>query len=242
MKKARIDYSEDMEFVLKQLMECTGIDYKEELETIFKQLAVEPSNLVKQELGFVPPCFGKADIKLIIIGQDPTIQNVERRKNIKCTLNLDKAGSLTRYVEQICEGLGITIENVLATNIFKYFYTKPPAQTFNILTKHLSPNLDLLKRELSSFQSVPIITLGEPVLKLLTNDRAKVRYYWGYDSKTKASNGVFTSVKAAENKLGQIIYPFCHQPSLRKHFYKDTLDLYTHYVKDSSSNRVHSSH
>ena len=244
MEKAKIDYSAEREIVLKQIKERSGIDYEQELENIFNQLQRlgESPNPVKRELRFVPPYFGKDDIKLIIIGQDPTIRNEERRKNITCTLNLDKSGALTSYVKQICEGLGITIDNVFATNIFKYFYTTPPAQTFNILTKHLSPNLDLLKRELSSFQSVPIITLGEPVLKLLTNDRAKVRYYWGYDSKTKASNGVFTSVKAAENKLGQIIYPFCHQPSFRKHFYKNTLDLYTHYVKDSSSNGVHSSH
>jgi len=233
MKKARIDYSEDMEFVLKQLMECTGIDYKEELETIFKQLAVEPSNLVKQELGFVPPYFGKADIKLIIIGQDPTIQNVERRKNIKCTLNLDKAGSLTRYVEQICEGLGITIENVFATNIFKYFYTKPPAQTFDVLKKHLPYNLELLNKELELFPEAPVITLGEPVLKLLTNDKAKVRVYWGYDSKTKSCNDNFNFVGTDDNnEIGRVFYPFCHQPSQRKQFYKENLKKYIKYVKD----------
>lgn len=217
-------------------METTGIDYKSELEIIFKQLPVEYSNPVKQELGFVPPYMGEADIKLIIIGQDPTIRNEERRKNINCTLNLDKEGALRRYVEQICEGLDITIDNVFATNIFKYFYTTPPANTFDVLTKHLSPNLCLLRKELSVFPDIPIITLGEPVLKLLTGNRhAKVRYYWGYDSKTRTCNGEFKCVGSEENKLNRTFYPYCHQPSIRKQFYKDkdTFRKYTDYVKDS---------
>ena len=239
MEMTKIDYSADREIVLQQIKERSGIDYDRELEIIFEQLQplAESSNPVeaKKELDFVPPYFGKDDIKLIIIGQDPTIRNEERRKNITCTLNLDKSGALRGYVEQICEGLGITIENVYATNVYKYFYSEPPAKTFDVLKKHLEPNLRLLSKELSAFPNIPIITLGEPVLKLLSNDdKVKVREYWGYNPHTGSSNGKFKFVSDNENKLGRIMFPFCHQPSIRKQFYKDTFEKYIDYVKKES--------
>lgn len=216
-------------------MKTQEIDFKQELKLIFEQLIDDPSNLIKQELGFVPPYFGKDEIKLIIIGQDPTIRNEEQRKNITCTLNLDKAGSLTRYVGQICEGLGITIENVYATNVFKYFYSVPPAKTFDVLKKHLEPNLRLLNKELSAFPNISVITLGEPVLKLLSYDeKVKVREYWGYNPHTGTSNEEFKFVSANENKLGRTLFPFCHQPSIRKQFYKDAFEKYINYVKRES--------
>ena len=234
MVKTKIDYSAEREIVLKQIMERSGIDYKLELENIFEQLQPlkESPNPVKRELRFVPPYFGKDDIKLIIIGQDPTIRNEERRKNITCTLNLDKSGALTSYVKQICEGLGITIENVFATNIFKYFYTTPPAQTFDLLKNHLPHNIVLLKKELELFPEAPVITLGEPVLKLLTNDKAKVRNYWGYNPKTKSCNDDFDSVGTDKNnEIGRVFYPFCHQPSLRKQFYQENIKGHLNAVK-----------
>jgi uracil-DNA glycosylase len=239
MGKAKIDYSAEREIVLKQIMERSGIDFERELENIFKQLKPldESSNpiKVKNEPKFVPPYFGKDDIKLIIIGQDPTIRNEERRKNITCTLNLDKAGALTKYVKQICEGLGITIENVYATNVFKYFYSEPPAKTFDVLKNHLEPNLCLLNKELSVFPNIPVITLGEPVLRLLSNnDKDKVREYWGYDPRTGISNEEYKFVSANENKLGRTLFPFCHQPSIRKQFYKNTLVDYINHVKRES--------
>lgn len=211
-----------------------GIDFEKEQASIMEQLSAELSNPVKG--GFVPPFMGKADIKLVVIGQDPTIKNEQQREKIKCTLNLDKAGALRRYIEEICNGLGIGIENVYATNLFKYFYSVPPAKTFDVLKKHLQPNLRLLKKELSVFPSMPIITLGEPLLKLLVNDKAKVRDYWGYDSNTHASNGIFKFVSDDENRLDRVLFPFCHQPSLRKAFYKDTLVDYIQFVRKTSKN------
>lgn len=216
-------------------MKTQKIDFEQELKLIFEQLIDEPANHIIKEYGIVPPYQGNSDIKLVIIGQDPTIRNEEQRKNITCTLNLDKAGSLTRYVEQICEGLGISIKNVYATNIFKYFYSEPPAKTFDVLKNHLEPNLRLLSKELSTFPNIPVITLGEPVLKLLSFDeKVKVREYWGYNPHTGTSNGKFKLVSANENKLRRTLFPFCHQPSIRKQFYKDTFDKYINYVKRES--------
>ncbi|MDX9771379.1 MAG: hypothetical protein RBT19_13545 [Tenuifilaceae bacterium] len=188
-------------------------------------------NRIDINLDVVKPYLGSDVIKIIVIGQDPTIKNEKTRKNITCTLNLDKENSLKRYISDICTNLGLTIENVYATNLFKYFYTIPPAQTMDVLYAHLEPNLELLKEELSQYKGIPIITLGEPVLQLLTHPKAKVREYWDYNPKTGESNGNFTYSKANENKLGRDLYPFPHQPSIRKMFYGGTIDKYIRIVK-----------
>ena len=188
-------------------------------------------NRIDINLDVVKPYLGSDVIKIIVIGQDPTIKNEKTRKNITCTLNLDKENSLKRYISDICTNLGLTIENVYATNLFKYFYTIPPAQTMDVLYAHLEPNLELLKEELSQYKGIPIITLGEPVLQLLTHPKAKVREYWDYNPKTGESNGNFTYSKANENKLSRDFYPFPHQPSIRKMFYGGTIDKYIRIVK-----------
>ena len=211
------------------------INFEKEVEKIITQLANYDDNPISKKLGFVPP-FNEAgkDIKLIIIGQDPTIKNEKQRCKINVTLNLDKSGAIRKYVEDICEGLNISLSNVYATNLFKYFYTIPPAQTFDVMEKHLEPNLTLLKKELAGFANCPIITLGEPVLKLLVGNNAKVREYWGYDKKTGRTNGKFKYVSANDNKLNRIIFPFCHQPSIRKDFYKNALSQYVDFVKGTT--------
>lgn len=216
-------------------MRTQNINFEKEISKIFELLSDEKVNPISKECGFVPP-YNKdgKDIKLIIIGQDPTIRNVERRKGITTTLNLDKSGALRRYVEEICDGLNISLSNVYATNVFKYFYTIPPAQTFEVLEKHFSQNLVLLEKELSNYPNCPIITLGEPVLNLLVNKNAKVRDYWGYDAKTHKSTKAFKCVLPEDNKLNRLIFPFCHQPSIRKDFYKDNLNRYAGFVKEKS--------
>jgi hypothetical protein len=188
-------------------------------------------NSIDVKLPAIKQFIGRETVKLIVLGQDPTIKNPNTRKNITCTLNLDKENSLKRYISGICEGLNITIENVYATNLFKYFYSIPPAQTLDVLYAHLKPNLELLNEELSQYKAIPIITLGEPVLQLLTNPKAKVREYWDYNPKTGESNGNFTYSKANENKLGRDFFPFPHQPSIRKRFYNSTINDYIRIVK-----------
>ena len=211
-------------------------------EDIIIKTSKEIRNKLKSELDFkenpiddtldpVKPYLGKDEIKLIIIGQDPTIKNEERRKEILCTLNLDKNGSLKRYIEEnICFGLGISLENVYATNIYKYFYTQRPATTFGILQKHLKENLTLLVNELDQFQNATIITLGEPVLRLLAGTNSRVRYFWDYNHETKISNGNFSFSHGIDNLLGRNFFPLPHQPSLRKNFYKNNLIDYINFV------------
>jgi len=132
----------------------------------------------------IPPYIGSGEIKLIIIGQDPTVGSIATRKKINTTLMLDdKNAELTKYIEkQICKPLGLSLANVYATNLFKYFYAhRPTSKNVDILKSHLEPNLKLLKDELKQYPNVPIITLGRPVLRLLTNDdENELKTYWDH--------------------------------------------------------------
>lgn len=113
------------------------------MDIVEKALGVRDSlvqcsvNPIDYSLGIVPPHIGSGDIKLIILGQDPTVRNAAQRAKIKRTLNLDKGkGALRVYVERICASLGLSLDNVYATNIYKYFYALPPADTFDVLSLH----------------------------------------------------------------------------------------------------------
>ncbi len=173
------------------------------------------------------------NIKLMILGQDPTVKNEKSRESIEYTLNLDKAGSLKAYINQICNSLGISFENIYATNVFKYFYTIPPERTMHVLHSHLPANLELLKEELAAYPRIPIIALGLPVLQLLAGEKVQVREYWSYNSKSRKCDGKFTFCPAKDNKLERDIYPFPHQPSIRKEFYKSNLNNYISYVNNN---------
>lgn len=172
-------------------------------------------------------------IKLIILGQDPTVKNERSRQSIEYTLNLDKAGSLKAYINQICSSLSISFENIYATNIFKYFYTHPPERTMHVLYSHLPLNLELLKEELAAYPNIPIIALGLPVLQLLAGEKAQVRDFWSYNIKTRKCDRKFTFCPAKDNSLGRDIYPFPHQPSIRKEFYGSNLVNYIKYLKNN---------
>lgn len=56
-----------------------------------------PENPIDLNFPVISPYIGNDVIKLIVIGQDPTIRNVKSRKNISFTLNLDKSNSLKTW-------------------------------------------------------------------------------------------------------------------------------------------------
>ena len=74
----------------------------------------------------IPQPFGlKADIRLIILGQDPTVKRQDSRKNVKSVLNLDCSGSLRTYLGWVCGYLGLDLDqHVYATNLVKNFFTQ----------------------------------------------------------------------------------------------------------------------
>ena len=126
--KKRTTHKMDLLTAVEQVVELSKGSHLD--VELFKK-AARPLQYIsdKLEYGFVPPFMGGKDIKLIVI----TIRNEERRKNIICTLNLDKQGALRSYIKQICSCMEVTIDNVYATNVFKYFYERPPADTWDVL-------------------------------------------------------------------------------------------------------------
>lgn len=212
---------------IKSLFIKNAMNIIEKVIAIRDSLPQVSSNLIDFSLNPIPPFCGKKTIKLIILGQDPTIRNIKRRNKIQTTLNLDNNnGALRKYIEKICIGLDLSLDNIYATNIYKYFYTYPPADTPNVLKIHLSPNIKLLESELSDFEKCPIITLGEPVLKLLTNTNEKVRNYWNYN------RCGFHYNLPINNILHRPIFPFPHQPSIRKRLYSGNFCIYLDYMKN----------
>lgn len=202
-------------------------DIIDEVVKIRLELPDVSTNPIDFDLLPIKPYIGDEEIKLIIIGQDPTIRNKQRRKYINTTLNLDKNGALKSYVENICRELEISLRNVYATNVFKYFYSIPPADTPDVLIKHKMQNIELLRKELECYKYSPIITLGEPVLRLLTNEGEKVRNYWNFQERG------YKHIPSENNILGRRIFPFPHQPSMRKYLYSSNFKGYVKYMKDS---------
>lgn len=190
----------------------------------------------------IPSVFIETDdmrkIRLIVMGQDPTVKKEASREIIQTVLNLDKPrGSLYKYISLICEELGLDLrQHVYATNYAKNFFIHPPTQIkeCNLLDEFGQYWLPLLQEELSLFHGRPILTLGQPLVKTLVADRLKamVRWYWRYSPNWKESrNTDFLYVAPEDNKLRRRLFPFPHQPSLRKPFYRATLKSYLEYMK-----------
>lgn len=185
---------------------------------------------------FILP-YSKADktsnIKLVFIGQDPTVRREESRGEINVTLNLDKKNSLRTYLEIVCETLEIDLDKeVYATNLYKCFFKFPPADDQTILTRQFKIWMDFLINELTGFKNSIFITLGEPLInQLIHSNSKKVNYYWDYIGQTKSGKD-FKCNEPFENYLQKRIYPIAHQPTWsRNKFYKTYLSDYLEYIK-----------
>ena len=203
------------------------------------------SRMAKSDLGpyidesLTPPTHfrGKGEIKLIILGQDPTVHDSDKRKNIKVTLLLNQPGSLRRYIEEICKGLDINLgKNIYATNLLKNFFTIPPdikrKEDPQFLQKAAEYWITLLKEEIEEFKNIPVLTLGEPVLNCLTktHDEVLIRYSWGFEEPGQygEKRGY---INPPENVLNRIIFPFPHLPGLKHKIYKQQMDGYLKFIK-----------
>jgi len=211
----------------------------EKANRIFERIAADESLAPYIDAALpIPDVFvGTGEIKLIVLGQDPTVKDPGKRKEITVTLNLNKRGAVRNYLTRVCIGLGLDLkQNVYATNLLKKFFKRPPTQIkecdiFEVFVPYWLP---LLKEELARFPNIPILTLGQPLLRALVIDKSKglVRKYWGYTRDWQENPLLpFSFVPPQDNKLGRRFFPFPHQPALRKPFYKATLSAYVEYLR-----------
>ncbi len=179
---------------------------------------------------------GTGQIKLFIIGQDPTVKNKASRKNITTVLNLDKPGKLQRYIFKICSLLDIDpVSEIYATNLLKNFFEEPITDNRDALTKFAHHWLPVLREELEAYRKVPVITMGDTVLSLLFCNEHKnlVRNYWGYHEDWKDGLTLpFSHCDSSNNILGRELFPFPHQPSIVKDFYASRIEKYIKYMKE----------
>lgn len=214
------------------------IDISEIKKVIEELKTSEISSYIDTKISPPNPFRGSGKIKLIILGQDPTVQNPEYRKKIKVTLLLNQPGSLRRYIEKICQALDFYLdENIYATNLLKNFFTIPPdkiRKTDQLFTQKAAVYwISLLKKEVEEFKDVPILTLGEPVLNCLTKSPSEVliRNYWDYEGPAQYGQN-FNYIKPTENILSRVIFPFPHIPGLRHKIYKQQMDGYLAFMKE----------
>jgi len=207
-------------------------------KVIDKLASSEISSYIDTSLTPPDPFRGRGKIRLIILGQDPTVQDPEYREKIKVTLLLNQPGGLRTYLENICKSLDIDLdENIYATNLLKNFFTVPPdtmrekdPQFFRNAADHWIP---LLREEIEEFENVPILPLGEPVLNCLTKspDRVLIRNYWGYEGPAQYGRN-FGYIKPIENVLSRIVFPFPHIPGLSHKFYRQQMNGYLAFMKE----------
>lgn len=211
-----------------------------QLKTIKEMLFL--NSLLKQDidfgLTFIGPYSGATnvqDVKLIFIGQDPTVRRKDARKEVNVTLNLDKENSLQKYLKKVCDQLGIDIQTeVYATNLYKCFFNHPPADDQALMSRHFKVWMDFLRDELKVFENPLIITLGEPLLnQLIHTGQKKMNYYWDYVGQT-SSGCRFKCSEPYENYLQRRIYPIAHQPAWSRNvFYKKYLGDYLAFIKEN---------
>ena len=215
------------------------VNVSEEIKNIFEDLkrSEKLAKYVDASLQIPQPFIGAGPIKLIVLGQDPTVKNEASRKSIKTVLNLDTNGSVRAYLSGVCSKLGIDLkQHLYATNLFKNFFVQPPTQIkeIDIFQTLLPIWLPLLKEELAQYPDVPVITLGEPVLQTILKPGMpeRLREYWGYTVQWKTGQiQPLQYLKPEDNLLGRNIFPFPHQPSLRKQFYKEQMYEYITFMK-----------
>jgi hypothetical protein len=194
-----------------------------------------PANLIPQS--FV----GGEDIRLIVIGQDPTVSSLRTQQKITTALMLDQHGPLRNYIKGLCIDLGLQLAQVYGTNVFKMVLTDTPTRLKKrgvdvlALIHQAGGWLDLLADEVAQFPDALIITLGEPVLSFLVEDAPKkMRHYWGYLPRWKEEPlrepGV---IPTSASTIGRTIAPFPHVNSKNWGFYYEARPAYVSFVRET---------
>ena len=208
-------------------------DYKQRTESLlefFRQLP-ELRDHVDFSLPSPQPWLGSKAIRLIILGQDPTVKSSSSRMKIRVVLNMDRpTGSLFRYLDNITRQLGVSLATeVYVTNAVNCFFKQPPARTREILAMAFGHWKALLNDELALYPGVPVVALGQPVLQLISSAsrRPMVCEFWDYPN---AVPGRFRYFSPTHNHLLRPVFPFPHGSGMAKTFYKTNQAPYCGYI------------
>jgi hypothetical protein len=219
------------------------LDVEQRARAVLGAIASDPELARFVDFSLDPPGVlrGSGEIRLIVLGQDPTVKNPRSRARITTVLDLDRRGSLRTYLARVCEELGLDLDrHVYATNYLKGFFVEPPTRIEEIDAFQVFGPLwlPLLRDELAQlFSGIPVISLGEPLLNMLVCEGASpyVRDYWGYTPDWKSGKAdPFRYLEPDENRLGRTVFPFPHQRSVRKQFYRGQMSNYTAFIRDTA--------
>jgi len=117
------------------------------------------------ELRVIPHYKQGGNLRVMLIGQDPTI--LRKPERVKEVLMLDESnGKLSRWLKQIFGDDNFHTITLYATNLVKCSFVKPPSSSAGGSLKFLKPYFDnckeYLAHELLSFKPDCVLTLGEP--------------------------------------------------------------------------------
>lgn len=210
----------------------------EAMKIIDKLTISEMSSYIDSSLVPLKPFQGSGEIKLIVLGQDPTVHDRDYKKRLKVTLLLNQPGRLRRYIEDICKGLDIVLdENVYATNILKNFFIVPPDTLHksnpNFFQQAAEYWIPLLREEIEKYKNVPILSLGQPVLNCLmkTPNQVLIRNYWGFERKGQYGSN-FGYIEPIKNVISRVIFPFPHLPGRKHKIYQQQYKGYLAFIKN----------
>jgi uracil-DNA glycosylase len=174
---------------------------------------------------------GEGEIGLICIGQDPTAHKAKTREHLTQVFNWNRGVQIRNYIARLCEPLNMDVNmNVYATNLVKCFCIAPPSsylrdtQIAAVMKREWLP---LLRREVACFPVAKVVTLGEPVYRLLCASESPVplRARWGH-SRPRVRHGEMSYVRDTESELGRAFFPFPHQQNASGEFYRTSFQDY----------------
>jgi len=217
----------------------TSIDLERRCDEVLAAMKQDPhlSKYIDSQLK-IPAVHRGTDVRLIILGQDPTVKDDRSRKKIIKVLNLKGSGALHNYLTRICLELGIDLaKNVYATNYVKNFFNAPPTQIKQVDVLALAARywLPVLYDELAQFPDVPIVTLGLPLLKQITVEgvNSEISHYWDHKKHWQIHAPMnWSYLEPHQSILNRNVFPLPHQPSfMRIKFYHNYLPDYLRFAK-----------
>ena len=140
----------------------------------YPKQCVRCASLSKSEIALrVAPHYKEGNgLRVILIGQDPTIFNQPERVSEVLMLNEPNA-QLSRWLKKMFGKANFQALTLYATNLVKCSFAKPPSISGEGGLKFLKPYFqnckDYLAEELLNFKPKFVLTLGEPTHKLFVS-------------------------------------------------------------------------